>query len=121
MQHGVRLSSFHERVRRNKVLRGPISGSRSGWVGIEPSAPKIYDVWRRKSGRREGKVNKNLREITVPGGKLRFVSPVAASLLPGLRSPPFPSAVRFRIIFHPPPEKSYYREQSRRIVRGREA
>lgn len=80
-------TEFHEAV------ASLISGSRSGWVGTEFSAPKIYDVWRRKSGRREGKVNKNLREITVPGGKLRLVSPVAVLLLPFRppRSSGFPS------------------------------
>ena len=40
----------------------------------KPSAPKIYDVWRRRGGK-ERKVNKNLGEITVPGGgKLRLIS-----------------------------------------------
>lgn len=32
-----------------------ISGSRSGWVGIEPSAPKIYDVWSEQEYRGRGK------------------------------------------------------------------
>lgn len=71
-------SSFHPREspedQVSRLVARLISGSRSGWVGIEPSAPKIYDVWRRKNGKKERKVNKNLGEITVPRGKLRLIS-----------------------------------------------
>lgn len=98
----------------------------------KPSAPKIYDVWRRKE--EERKVNKNLGEITVPGGgKPRLIS--CTRLSPSclhLRSHSLTRSNLFSlvprcIIFHPPSEERererapYYWEQSRRrIVRGRE-
>ena len=77
-----RASSVPSTVSRRKarlprLVASLISGSRSGSVGIEPSAPKIYDVWREgreRAGPNERKVNKNLGEITVPRGKLRLIS-----------------------------------------------
>lgn len=78
----------------------------------KPSAPKIYDVWRRRGGK-ERKVNKNLGEITVPGGgKLRLIS--CTRLSPSClhlrsrsltRSNLFPSLSLRCIIFHPPPRE----------------
>lgn len=76
----------------------------------KPSAPKIYDVWRRKE--EERKVNKNLGEITVPGGgKPRLIS--CTRLSPSclhLRSHSLTRSNLFSlvprcIIFHPPPEE----------------
>lgn len=99
----------------------------------KPSAPKIYDVWRRRGGK-ERKVNKNLGEITVPGGgKLRLIS--CTRLSPSClhlrsrsltRSNLFPSLSLSPLYYIPPAATRkrspyYYWEQSRRrIVRGRE-
>lgn len=50
-----------------------ISGSRSGWVGIGALRPE--NIRRVEKEGEERKVNKNLGEITVPGGgKLRLIS-----------------------------------------------
>lgn len=127
---------FHPRWKEKvpRLVARLISGSRSGWVGIEALRPENIRRVEKEEGGKERKVNKNLGEITVPGGgKLRLIS--CTRLSPSClhlrsrsltRSNLFPSLSLSPLYYIPPAATRkrspyYYWEQSRRrIVRGRE-
>lgn len=101
------------------------------WIGRyrkEPGARK-YTTWRMVERAEGRKVNKNLYEITVyseeespashlPSPSFSLPLPFPSLFCPSPPPPPLSRTVR-RVLYSTHREDSHYREQSRRIVRGR--